>query len=360
MLRGLELFFMEKRNRSDSHITFVGMQLSENVSLKPYNSFGIDVSSDFFTELKEESQIPELSDLKPGLEKKVLGGGSNILLTEPVRALVIHNGLKGIHKLAENDSHVWLQVKAGEVWQDLVTYSIHENLSGLENLSLIPGCVGAAPMQNIGAYGAEAKDTIEEVMAWHWQEKRFFVLKNQDCRFGYRNSIFKQELKDKALITSVVFRLDKIHCLNTGYGAIRHELEKMGVSEPTVKSVSEAVMAIRTSKLPDPRKIGNAGSFFKNPTVSGMLFQDLKSHYPAIPHYPLPEGMVKIPAGWLIEQAGWKGYREGDAGVHEKQALVLVNYGQASGKSIYSLSEKIARSVKQKFGIQLEREVNIW
>jgi len=337
------------------------MDFQQNVSLKPFNSFGIDVPAEFYTELQNEAQLEEFSIQKNlPAQKRILGGGSNILLTKPVEGLVIRNCLKGITIAEENEEHVWLEVKAGEVWHDLVMHAIHHNLGGLENLSLIPGCVGASPMQNIGAYGVEVKETIEKVVAWHWADKQFIVLHNSDCKFGYRDSIFKNELRDEVLITTVTFRLHKIHCLNTSYGAIREQLELMGVSEPGIKSVSEAVIAIRCSKLPDPARIGNAGSFFKNPTISLEHFTRLASHYPNLPSYPIGEEQMKIPAGWLIEQAGWKGYKEGAAGVHEKQALVLVNYGQAKGSDIWNLSEKILQSVKEKFGIALEREVNVW
>lgn len=337
------------------------MQVFKNVSLKPYNTFGIDQSCEYYVELSDINELATLTgrDDLPSV-RSILGGGSNILLTNPVKGLVIRNSLKGIEVLEENEEHTWLEVAAGEVWHDLVMHTIDHNLGGLENLSLIPGCVGAAPMQNIGAYGVEVKDKIEEVRAWHWQEKKFISLKNEDCRFGYRESIFKHALKGEVLITSVVFRLDKIHCLNTSYGAIREQLASMGVSEPSIRTVSDAVITIRSSKLPDPKHIGNAGSFFKNPTVSRQQFEDLLQHYPALPSYPAGESLVKLPAGWLIEQAGWKGYREDDAGVHAKQALVLVNYGQATGEQIWQLSEQILNSVKEKFGVLIEREVNIW
>lgn len=337
------------------------MQILQNISLKPFNSFGIDVSAEFYTTLTDEAQIPQLSaDKNLPQQKRILGGGSNILLTKPVSGLLIHNRLKGISVMEENEEHVWLQVKAGEVWHDLVMYSINQNLGGLENLSLIPGCVGASPMQNIGAYGVEVKECIESVTAWHWDEQQFITLHNSDCTFGYRESIFKHELKDKTLITSVTFRLNKVHCINTEYGAIQQQLEAMGVSEPSIKSVSDAVIAIRSSKLPDPKQLGNAGSFFKNPTISLQEFRKLQEHYPGIPSYAVGTEWMKVPAGWLIEQAGWKGYKEGEVGVHQKQALVLVNYGQAMGSDVWKLSEKILQSVKEKFGVTLEREVNIW
>ena len=337
------------------------MQILKNVSLKPYNTFGIDLPAEYFAELTTEEQLQELTANQTlPVNRRILGGGSNILLTQPVEGLLIRNCLKGITVAEENDDHLWLEVKAGEMWHDLVQYTIEKDLSGLENLSLIPGCVGAAPMQNIGAYGVEVKDSIEKVIGWHMQEKDFISLNNAECHFGYRDSIFKHELRDKVAITSVTFRLNKHHCLNTSYGAIQQQLELMGVTEPSVKSVSEAVIAIRTSKLPDPRQIGNAGSFFKNPTIPVVKFNSLRNQYPGMPSYPVNEESVKIPAGWLIEQAGWKGYKAGDAGVHQKQALVLVNYGNAKGSDILKLSGDILASIKDKFDIDLEREVNIW
>jgi len=337
------------------------MNISQNISLKPYNTFGIDAPAEYFTILTDETQIGKIAEEKNRFKhKRTLGGGSNVLLTKAVDGLVIKNELKGITVAEENESHVWLEVKAGEIWHELVMFSIQQNLGGLENLSLIPGCVGAAPMQNIGAYGVEVKDRIDEVVAWHWQANEFISLKNSDCRFGYRDSIFKHELKDKVIITSVTFKLDKIHCPNTSYGAIQQQLELMGASTPDIKSVSDAVIAIRSSKLPDPKKIGNAGSFFKNPTIDRVHFEKLKEHYPGIPSYPANDDMIKVPAGWLIEHTGWKGYKDGEVGVHEKQALVLVNFGAAKGNDIWQLSEKIILSVKEKFGVELEREVNVW
>lgn len=337
------------------------MHIQENISLKSYNTFGMDVSARYYTELDSLASLHEIAENNSlPTEKLVLGGGSNILFTKPVDALLIKNCLKGITLVDENDEYVWLKVMAGEVWHGLVLYAIANGWGGLENLSLIPGCVGAAPMQNIGAYGVEVKDTIDEVTAWHWEEKTFISLKNKDCRFGYRDSIFKQELKSKTLITSVTFRLGKCAKLNTGYGAIQQQLEAMGVTEPSIKSISDAVIAIRSSKLPDPKVIGNAGSFFKNPAIPFARFSHLKEHYTTLPSYPVNATEVKIPAGWLIEQCGWKGYRNGDAGVHVRQALVLVNYGAATGNEIWNLSGEIVASVKAKFDIELEREVQVW
>jgi UDP-N-acetylmuramate dehydrogenase len=337
------------------------LQVLQNVSLKPYNTFGIDVPAQHYVEVTSEEEVQELSSGQYNIHHKwILGGGSNILLTRPVEGLVIRNCLRGIEIAEENEEHVWVNVKAGVVWHELVMHTIQRNWSGLENLSLIPGCVGASPMQNIGAYGVEVKETIDEVVGWHWDDKAFVALKNNECKFGYRDSIFKHELKDRILITSVTFKLNKINCFNTSYGAIQQELETMGVSEPSIKAISDAVISIRSSKLPDPKKIGNAGSFFKNPTIAVREYDRVKQHYPSIPCYPVNSELVKIPAGWLIEQAGLKGYKEGEAGVHDKQALVLVNYGNATGEQIWKLSEKILTIVNEKFGIVLEREVNVW
>ncbi len=337
------------------------MQILQNISLKPYNTFGIDMPAEYFVEVTDETLfIPFLDDTELPKEKRVLGGGSNILLTKPVKGLTIHNKIKGIFKVKEDEEHVWVRAGAGELWHDLVMYAIDNNLGGIENLALIPGTVGAAPIQNIGAYGVEVKETIDNINAWHWESRNFFPYYNSECAFGYRDSIFKHQLKDKVFITSVTFRLNKQHKLNTSYGAIEQELEKMKVTTPDIKSIANAVIAIRSSKLPDPKKIGNAGSFFKNPTISKDQYNTLKETHHGIPSYPVDNDTVKVPAGWLIEQCGWKGFRAGDTGVHEKQALVLVNYANASGKAIWDLSGNILKTVHDKFGIDLEREVQVW
>ncbi len=334
------------------------MHIQQNISLKPFNTFGIDVPAEYFTELEDIESLPELTaEQQP---KHILGGGSNILLTQPLAGLVVHNKLKGISVAKEDDTNVWLKVQSGEVWHDVVLFAISNGWGGIENLALIPGTVGAAPMQNIGAYGVEAKNVIETVTCWHWEEKTFLTLNSSECSFGYRDSIFKHGLKDKAIITSVVFKLQKQPEYNTSYGAIQQELEHMGITELSVKAIANAVMNIRRSKLPDPAVIGNAGSFFKNPTISVASYSELQPSFPHIPSYPVNEATVKIPAGWLIEQCGWKGYRAGDTGVHAKQALVLVNYAHASGSDIWKLSGEIVDSVKKKFGIELEREVQVW
>ncbi len=334
------------------------MNLQQNVSLKPYNTFGIDVIAEYFTELNDINALQEITDLPH--QKYILGGGSNILLTEPVSGLVVHNTLKGITIEKEDANNIWLNVQAGEVWHDVVLYAINRGLGGIENLALIPGTVGATPMQNIGAYGVEVKETIESVTFWYWKEKTFLTYSNRECAFGYRDSIFKRQLKDKAFITSVVYKLSKKPTYNTSYGAVAQELESMGVHAPSVKAIAYAVMNIRTSKLPDPKMIGNAGSFFKNPTITKKQFEKLRTQYDSIPSYPVNEELIKIPAAWLIERCGWKGYKTGDIGVHAKQALVLVNYGNGKGKEIWKLSGDILKSVKEKFDIELEREVQVW
>jgi len=337
------------------------MLVQKNISLLPYNTFGIDVIAEnlvivkTFQDFQKLIQNPIINE-----NKLILGGGSNILLTKNVEGLVIINQLRGIDKIDENDDHVWLKVMAGEVWHDFVLYAIEHQYGGIENLALIPGCVGAAPMQNIGAYGAEVKDTIESVEFWHWEEKQFKVFDKETCEFGYRESIFKKNFKGKIFITSVVFKLNKKHELNTDYGAIQSQLKAMGVHHPSIKTIVNAVIEIRQSKLPNPKQIGNAGSFFKNPTVSQNQFKTLRTNYPEMPHFEISTNEFKIPAGWLIEQCGWKGKRVGNTGVHANQALVLVNYGGATGSEIFKLSEKIIDSVLKQFEIQLEREVNIW
>ena len=332
--------------------------MQHNISLLPYNTFGIDVIADSFIEVVDIDMLPYISEL-PG-QKYVLGGGSNILLTQPVSGLVLLNRLKGIEVLKEDDANVWLTVSSGEVWHQLVMYAVNKGLGGLENLALIPGTVGASPMQNIGAYGVEAKEVIESVTFWQWHERKLITYQNSDCHFGYRDSIFKHELKDKVFITSVVYKLTKKPIFNTSYGAIEQELAQMKVPEPSVAAIAQAVINIRSSKLPDPRQIGNAGSFFKNPTILLSEYNLLKDNFPGIPSYPVSETTVKVPAGWLIEQCGWKGYRKGDIGVHDKQALVLVNHGEARGSDIWQLSGDIVESVKQRYGIELEREVQVW
>lgn len=335
------------------------MQIQENISLRPFNTFGIDAKAKYFACFKNINELSELITLHPKIKTLVLGGGSNILFTQDFDGLVIKNDVKGIEKIKEEDDVVYVKAGAGENWHQFVLHCIENNWAGVENLSLIPGNVGASPMQNIGAYGIEIKEVFHELKAWHLKEKCNYTFTIKDCEFGYRDSVFKRKYKDQFVITSVTYKLRKHPLFNINYGAIQQELEKMGVADLTIKAVSAAVIAIRSSKLPDPKEIGNAGSFFKNPIIGKEKFQQLKQRFEGIVGYENADDTVKLAAGWLIEQCGWKGFRRGDAGCHEKQALVLVNYGHASGTEVYALSEEIRQSVKDKFDVILEREVNI-
>ena len=335
------------------------MKIQENISLKPFTTFGIDKKAKFFT------TVTTLDELKSALllvkEKQlpvfILGGGSNILLTRDIEGLVIKLEIKGINLVKEDEDQLWVEVGAGEMWHELVMHCIAKDWAGLENLSLIPGTVGASPMQNIGAYGVEIKDVFDSLMAMNRETLEMQFFDAEACRFGYRESVFKQTFKDQFVITSVTFRLSKTPNFHLEYGAIREVLAANGIDQPSIRAISDAVIQIRQSKLPDPKEIGNAGSFFKNPTIPNAQFDELKASYPSIPGYPSAEG-VKVAAGWLIEQTGWKGKRIGEVGVHAKQALVLVNYGGGSGEEIKKLSEQIQASVYDKFGVQLQAEVN--
>jgi len=320
----------------------------------------MDVSAKLFAKFTSEETLDSLSRGKEWQDNEpfILGGGSNILFTKNVDTLVALNGIKGIENRGGDDEHVYLRVGAGEVWHDFVLHCIANGLGGTENLSLIPGSVGAGPMQNIGAYGVELKDIFQELEAYHIRGRYFVKFKAHECNFGYRESVNFTKFKDQFVITRVTFKLKRKPTFNTSYGAIEKELERMGVQELSIKAISDAVINIRTSKLPDPKVIGNAGSFFKNPVIGGAQFEILKLKFPGIVSYPSGDAF-KLAAGWMIEQCGWKGFREGDAGVHKEQALVLVNYGHAAGKQLYDLSQKILDSVNEKFGVQLEREVNI-
>ncbi|TND07518.1 MAG: UDP-N-acetylmuramate dehydrogenase [Bacteroidetes bacterium] len=337
------------------------MLLQENYPLRKLNTFGMNASARWFTEANSMEDLHELfgDSRTEQRHAMILGGGSNILFTKNYDGLVIKNNLLGIEKIREDDQHYYIKSGAGEVWHAFVLHCIANNYAGIENLSLIPGSVGAGPMQNIGAYGVELKDVFHELEAFHTGEKTIRKFSHADCRFGYRESVFKRELKDQYVITSVTFRLSKTPKLNTSYGAIEKELEQMGVTEPGIASVSRAVIHIRSSKLPDPAQIGNAGSFFKNPVIGAAEHERLKKEFPEIVSYKNSDTDFKLAAGWLIEQCGWKGFRQGDAGVHKDQALVLVNYGNAKGEEIYALSQRVLDSVKAKFGVLLEREVNI-
>lgn len=337
------------------------MKIIEHYSLLNDNTFKINVDAKYFVEIENVDEFYNLreSSVYKDNELLILGGGSNVLLTKNIDALVIKVKLKGIKIVEENEHHAWVNVAAGEVWHDFVIWCLDHNLGGVENLSLIPGYVGASPMQNIGAYGVEVKDICSQVNAINLNDGRKESYSNDDCKFGYRESIFKHELKSKVFITDVTFKLNKQHNFNVEYGDIKLTLEEMKVSDLTIRSVSDAVIKIRTSKLPDPNILGNAGSFFKNPTISNELAKTLQLSYPTMPQYPQTEG-TKIPAGWLIEQCGWKGKRVGNTGSHQFQALVLVNYGNAKGNEIYQLALDIQQSVLEKFGISISPEVNIF
>jgi UDP-N-acetylmuramate dehydrogenase len=336
------------------------MQIKNDFSLKGFNTFGIDVRAKEFVVVNAHQDLFDLI-LKRDLTKEkflMLGGGSNILFTKDFKGLLIKNEITGIEIMKEDDQQVLIRVGAGMIWHEFVLYCIERGWGGLENLSLIPGTVGASPIQNIGAYGVEVKELIDEVEGIDLVQKNTRTIKSQECEFAYRSSVFKNSLKNSFLITAVVFRLNKQHQLHVEYGAIRDELARMKVDHPSIKDVSNAVINIRQSKLPDPNIIGNAGSFFKNPLVSAKKLHDLKSIYPNIISFPHGSDF-KLAAGWLIEQAGWKGHREGNVGCHEKQSLVLVNHGNASGTEILQLAQKIQHSVHSKFGVELEMEVNV-
>lgn len=335
------------------------MQLQKDVSLLPYNTFGIDKKAKYFAEANSEEEILEAITLSKEIKLPliILGGGSNILLTQDLNALLLKVNIQGIQVKKETAEHIFVEVGAGVNWHDFVLYSIENNWAGVENLSLIPGTVGASPMQNIGAYGIEIKEVFESLTAINRETLAIEQFDWAQCEFGYRESVFKNKLKGQYVITRVCFKLNKEPIFHTAYGSIQETLKAMQVTELTIKAVSEAVIEIRQSKLPDPKQIGNAGSFFKNPTIDTGKFEALKAQYPSIPGYPMPEG-VKVPAAWLIEQTGWKGKRFGNIGVHKNQPLVLVNYGGGDGAEIKSLSEKIQSSVKEKFGILLSPEVN--
>jgi len=322
----------------------------------------MNVQARYLARISNRTELEAMGNQIAGLPGNplILGGGSNILFTKNVDGWVIKNEIAGMEIIREDNDHVYVKTGAGENWHRFVLFCIENNLGGAENLSLIPGNTGASPMQNIGAYGVELKDIFYELEAWHIKDKAWVSFSNSDCHFGYRESVFKKKFKDQFIISNVTFRLDKKHSFHISYGAIEQELHKLGVTEISIRAISDAVIRIRSSKLPDPALIGNAGSFFKNPEISAIQFDELKNKYPEMVGYPLPGEKVKLAAGWLIEKAGWKGFREGDAGCHEKQALVLVNYGYAKGEDIFNLSEKILKDIFEKFGVMLEREVNIY
>jgi UDP-N-acetylmuramate dehydrogenase len=332
------------------------LEIQQNIPLKPYNTFGIQANAKRFVTVNSVKELKEIIASEKDLF--LLGGGSNILLIKDVEKLVIHLNTKGIIINDFDEDEVLVTAEAGENWHELVLWCVSQNYGGLENLALIPGNVGTSPIQNIGAYGVEIKDVFQQFEAIDIETGKTKIFTSADCGFGYRNSVFKNELKGKFIIVNVTFKLTKKnHNINISYGAIKDLLTDK--ENPSIKEIADAVIAIRQSKLPDPKAIGNSGSFFKNPVISSVLFKELSEKYPEIPHYIVSENEIKIPAGWLIEQCGFKGKRFGDAGVHEKQALVLVNYSSASGKEIYALAQKIQQKVLETFKISLEIEVNI-
>jgi UDP-N-acetylmuramate dehydrogenase len=322
----------------------------------------MDVLARYFYAFSTVDQMQEIgaSDTFKHYPVLVLGGGSNMLLSTNFEGLVIKNEIPGIELIAEDADHYFVKVGAGVDWHEFVLYCLEKNYAGVENLALIPGKVGASPMQNIGAYGVEMKDVFHSLEAINVDDLNLVTFYNSDCEFGYRESIFKNKCKNQFVITSVTFRLNKIPVYKTAYGAIEDALQEMKVDTLSIQYIAQAVMRIRNSKLPNPNVIGNAGSFFKNPEIDTIQFESLKKYFPNINGYPTDSGKIKIAAGWLIEQSGWKGYRKGDAGCHDKQALVLVNHGNATGTEIFELSENIISSVHDKFGIFLHREVNIY
>ncbi len=336
------------------------MTIQTDFSLKKYNTFGIEAKAKQFVAVHSIEDLKTILQQYQSAPKFVLGGGSNMLLTQDIQALVIHVDLKGKKILKEDDDFVWVESMAGENWHEFVLWTIAQNFGGLENMSLIPGNVGTTPVQNIGAYGTEIKDTFVSCDAINIATQQLKTFDREECKFGYRESVFKHEIKDQFIITSVVFKLTKRnHKINTSYGDITKELEKQNVSTPTLKDVSNAVIAIRQSKLPDPKELGNSGSFFKNPIIPKEQYETAKAQHPEMPHYVVSETQVKVPAGWLIEKAGFKGKRFGDAGIHKNQALVLVNYGNATGQEILNVSKDIQATILREFGIAIEAEVNV-
>ena len=336
------------------------MEIQTNFSLKNYNTFGIEAKAKQFVAVHDVAELKTVLEQNKSQKKFILGGGSNMLLTKDIEALVIHVDLKGKRIIKETEDFVWVESQAGENWHEFVIWTIDQNFGGLENMSLIPGNVGTTPVQNIGAYGTEIKDTFKSCAAMTIENQEIRTFTNSACHFGYRESVFKNEAKDKYIITSVVFKLTKRnHKINTSYGDIVAELAKKNITNPSLKDVSNAVIAIRKSKLPDPKELGNSGSFFKNPILLKTDFEKIHQKFPEMKCYEVSKTEVKVPAGWLIEQAGFKGKRFGDAGIHKNQALVLVNYGNATGQEILDVSRNIQETVFKTFGIHIEAEVNV-
>ncbi|MBV7269977.1 UDP-N-acetylmuramate dehydrogenase [Winogradskyella luteola] len=336
------------------------MTIENNVSLKPFNTFGIDAKATSYCNISTVEQLKNILASQHTNPLFILGGGSNMLLTKDIEALVLHINLKGLTIVNETDNKVTVKAMAGENWHEFVLWCLEQNYGGIENLSLIPGNVGTAPIQNIGAYGVELKDVFVSCEAIHIKSQQLKTFTKKDCNFDYRESVFKQDLKSQYIITSVNFELTKTnHRLHMDYGAIKDQLNVFNIAEPTIRHISKAVIAIRQSKLPDPKDIGNSGSFFKNPIISKDEFETLNDNFPDIPSYQISDKEVKIPAGWLIEKAGFKGKRFNDYGVHKEQALVLVNYGNAKGKDIFELAKLLQKTIKRIFNIEIETEVNI-
>lgn len=337
------------------------IQIRELVDLTPFATMHVPAVARYFVQVESTEELKEALEFAKAkhLPFKVLGEGSNMLFAHNFDGLIIQIRLSGMQVLAETDKEVLLKVAAGENWHNLVHHCVKQDWGGIENLALIPGTVGAAPVQNIGAYGVELKDVFIELEALQVETGEVITFDKKACRFGYRESIFKQELKDKAIILSITLRLEKHRPPTISYHALKEHLKRSGISNPSIQQVAEAVITIRRSKLPDPNEIGNNGSFFKNPVIPVCKYEELKQQYPNMPGYPVTEQQVKIPAAWLIEQAGWKGKRKGDAGVYPKQALILVNYGKATGGEILELAREIMEDVHQKFGVHLQPEVNI-
>ncbi|MFT7395804.1 MAG: UDP-N-acetylmuramate dehydrogenase [Flavobacterium sp.] len=336
------------------------MKIQTNFSLKKYNTFGIEAKAKQFIAVRSTAELTSVLEQNKSANKFILGGGSNMLLTKDIDALVIHIDLKGKKIIAENEDYVWVESQAGENWHEFVLWTINQNFGGLENMSLIPGNVGATPVQNIGAYGTEIKDTFISCEALTTINNELKTFTKEECHFGYRESVFKNEVKDQYIITSVVFKLTKRdHKINTSYGDITNELAKKNIINPSLKDVSDAVIAIRQNKLPDPKELGNSGSFFKNPILLKTDFEKIHQQFPEMKYYDVSETEVKVPAGWLIEQAGFKGKRFGDAGIHKNQALVLVNYGSATGQEILNVSKSIQETIYKIYGIYIEAEVNV-
>lgn len=336
------------------------MEIQNNFSLKNYNTFGIEAKAKQFVAIHSNEELKTVLEQHPTDKKFILGGGSNMLLTKDIDALVIHVAIRGRKIIEENDDFAWVESQAGENWHEFVLWTINQNFGGLENMSLIPGNVGTTPVQNIGAYGTEIKDTFVSCQAMNIATQEMRTFTKDECHFGYRESVFKNEIKNQYIITSVVFKLSKHnHKINTSYGDITAELEKNHIKTPSLIDVSNAVIAIRKSKLPDPKELGNSGSFFKNPILLKTDFEKIHLKFPEMKYYEISSTEVKVPAGWLIEQAGFKGKRFGDAGIHKNQALVLVNYGNATGQEILNVSRDIQQTVFEIFGIHIEAEVNI-